>query len=174
MKTILLSVTILFSFASFGQNVFPKVVNTTGGSYQKGYYALDWSIGELPMVEPLTCNDHSFIITNGFLQAHTDAPHVKDTLLAFTKDELYIFPNPTRGKLEVNFLLREQGVAKLLLYDATGRLLQNTDVSLFGYGKFERIDISRMANSTYFLYIELTRSSGSVVKKGIYKISKIQ
>ncbi|HEY0677311.1 MAG TPA: hypothetical protein VGD17_03455 [Chitinophagaceae bacterium] len=175
MKNLVLCVIIVCTcFSSFGQALGPQVMNASGGSYKKGYYAIDWSIGELPLVDVLKPTENSYIITNGFLQAHTEFPSNVLVHNQFNPDEIRILPNPTRGRLEVNFLVSIEGTIKLSMFNAAGVALFRREVPIHGYGKFERIEMSQYPNSTYILYIELTDNNGFVNKKGVYKIAKIK
>ena len=74
MKTIVLIIAagLTYSVAE-AQSLTPQVFNTTGGTYKKGYYALDWSIGEVPLVEQYKPSGETYIITNGYLQSFTDS-----------------------------------------------------------------------------------------------------
>jgi hypothetical protein len=173
MKTIVLIAAVLSYGVADAQFVTPQVINTTGGSYKKGYYALDWSIGEVPLVDEYKATDNTYIVTNGFLQSFTDSPQQPHLPRGFAKDEIIILPNPTSGRLEVNFLMQENGVAQLTLYDAVGGRLLTRSVPLYGYGKFERFDLTSLAGSTYFLLIEFTSTIG-LHKKATYKINKIK
>ena len=174
MKILALITALITYGAAQAQLLTPQVVNTTGNTFTKGYYALDWSIGEVPLVDHFTSADKQYIVTNGFLQAFTDVPDAPEIPKGFSKEEIIILPNPTSGRLEVNFFLQEKGEARLTLYDAVGGRLLTRTVPMHGYGKFERLDLSRLAGSTYFLYIEFNGSSGGLTKKGGYKITKIK
>lgn len=175
MKTILLAFIAGFTFSAVSaQYVTPQVLNTTGGTYQKGYYALDWSIGEVPLVDAFSPSGGNYIVTNGYLQSFTENPKFNILYRAFDEDEIVILPNPTAGRLEVNFLMHETGEAQMTLYDAVGGRLLTRRVSLFGYGKFERLDLTGYAGSTYFLHIDFKSSTGPMYKKGSYKITKIK
>lgn len=174
MKANLLSVIIVFaSVSSSAQTLGPNVLNAAGGSHKQGYYSVDWSIGELALVDVLRSGDLSYTITNGFLQPYIDVVKSNNVPRAFSPDEIRILPNPTKGLLEVNFLIHEKGKIRMQMYDGKGVLFEGRNVVLDGYGKFERIDMSGLPNSTYMLYIELTGTTGTN-KKGVYKITKIK
>ena len=175
MKTSVLTAVVIFSFKmAAAQSITPQVINTTGSTFKKGYYTLDWSVGELALVDHYKPADAAYIITNGFLQSFTDAPDRTYTTVGFSRDEIIILPNPTTGRLEVNFFLQEKGEAQLTLYDAVGGQLLTRRVVFYGYGKFERLNLTGLAGSTYMLAIEFTSSTGDLKKKGTYKIVKIQ
>ena len=175
MKTIVLTVAVIFSFElAVAQTITPQVINTTGGTFRKGYYSLDWSVGELALVDQFKTSREFYIVTNGFLQSFTDSPDRPLTAGAFNRDEIIILPNPTSGRLEINFFIQEKGEALLTLYDAVGGRVLTRRVPLEGYGRFERLNLTGLTGSTYMLNIEFTGSTGELKKKGIYKIVKIQ
>jgi hypothetical protein len=175
MKTIVLSVCVILSFQmATAQSVTPQVINTTGGTYKKGYYSLDWSVGELALVDQFKPAETVYIVTNGFLQSFTDSREHPHTPGGFERDEIIILPNPTSGRLEINFFIQEKGEARLTLYDAVGGQLLTRRVIFYGYGKFERLNLTGLAGSTYLLAIEFINSTGVLKKKGTYKILKIQ
>ena len=175
MKTIALTVCVIVSFQiAVAQSVTPQVINTTGGTYKKGYYALDWSVGELALVDQFKPSESTYIVTNGFLQSFTDSPEHPLTAGGFDREEIVILPNPTSGRLEVNFFIQEKGEAQLTLYDAVGGRLLTRRIIFYGYGKFERLNLTGLAGSTYLLAIEFVNSTGVIKKKGTYKILKIQ
>ena len=175
MKTIVLTVAVLiFCEITMAQSITPQVINSTGGTYKKGYYSFDWSVGELALVDEMKGTNNTYIITNGFLQSNTETPDRQTFHGGFTRDEIIILPNPTAGKLEINFSIAEPGEAKVVLYDAVGGQLITRRVQLYGYGKFERLDLTGMPGSTYLLAIDFSSSTGKIRKKGTYKIVKIQ
>ena len=175
MKTIVLIIAagLTYSVAE-AQSLTPQVFNNTGGTYKKGYYALDWSIGEVPLVEQYKPSGETYIITNGYLQSFTDSQKPSYVPGVFGRDEIIILPNPTSGRLEVNFLIQEKGEAQLTLYDGIGRRILTRHVTLLGYGRFERFDLTPFAGSAYFLAIEFTSQNGQLNKKSSYKITKIK
>jgi hypothetical protein len=176
MRTIVLTVIFISTCClAVAQTVGPqRVINSTGGSFKKGYHVIDWSIGELAVIDQFKDAEQSCIITNGYIQAFTEFRHFTDTPNIFTPGEIRILPNPTQGRLEVNFLLHEKGQIQMTLFDALGNRVQTRQFPIYGYGRFERIDMSGLASSTYLLYIELKGSNGYQDRKGIYKITKIK
>jgi hypothetical protein len=173
MKTIIL--TVIFAaayYSSFSQSLGPQVLNATGGTFKKGYYTLEWSVGEPPLIEQFNALNGRYIITNGFIQSFSDYLTAIHTPGIFEKDEIRILPNPTQGRLEVNFVTNAKGQARLIIYDAAGIIVFTGGLPVSGYGRFERIDLSHLPNGTYFLSIELKASAGFIDKKGMYKIVK--
>lgn len=163
----------LISSDAFGQSTTPKVVNATGGTYQKGYYVLDWSIGELALVNQMKAPNAPFIITNGFLQPFSHNLNAPRPENLFTEDEIKILPNPTHGIVEINFLTKQEGKVKVKVHDRMGKVIIYKEFTSSVYGRFERIDLTGYINGTYVIHIELNPDPGFIPKKGSYKIVKI-
>ena len=175
MKTIVLTAILAAAYcSSFSQSLGPQVLNATGGTFKKGYYVLDWSVGEQPLIDQFNAAEGNFIITNGYIQSFTDFPDRRYIPNIFAKDEIRILPNPTQGMLEVNFLTHTKGQVKLIMSDAAGVTVLTREFPVSGYGRFERIDMSHMQNGIYFLRVELKAIPGFTDKKGAYKIVKIK
>ena len=173
MKTVILTAILAAAYySSFSQSLGPQVLNATGGTFKKGYYVLDWSVGETPLTDQFNAAEGTFIITNGYIQSYTDLPDRRYIANIFAKDEIRILPNPTQGMLEVNFLTHTKGQVKLNMSDAAGKIVLTREFEVSGYGRFERIDMSHMQNGAYFLRVELKAIPGFKDKKGVYKIIK--
>jgi len=166
----LLSALILISVCVRSQSVSSSVVNCAGNSYSQGYYNIDWSVGELALVNSMQSSGFA-IITNGFLQP-TSADYKNDARVYFTSDEVTIMPNPTHGKIEVNFSTAQQGTVYLYVYDVNGKVMTSDKLLLAGIRISKFIDLSTFASASYFLKLELKPAAGSVKKTGSYKIIK--
>jgi len=153
------------------QSSTQSVINTTGASCKGGRYQIDWSVGELALVEGMRSGNGHLIITNGFLQPHT--PVAADPNPQFNADEIRVLPNPTYDIVEINLLTTQQGAVRMEIYDATGKVLVRRNVVSAGFGHLERISLLPHPAGTYFLRIQLTPAQGSSAKTGSYKIVKL-
>ena len=174
MKAILLTA-LLYTVtegAVSAQTNAPYVINTTGGSFQKGYYILDWSIGELSLVHHM--QNSNYIITNGFLQPFTHDFKNASNNEAFSETEIYILPNPTRDILEVDFRTKQKGRIHILLVDVSGNTIYRRETTSNGDGHIEKVNMTGLASGTYFLQIRLNPFIGFTKKSGAYKIIKIK
>jgi hypothetical protein len=160
---------------AFGQSsVSPNVINTTGNTYTSGHYILDWSIGELALVNLMEESTQSkYIITNGFIQPFTQDPNLTNNNGVFGDGEIIILPNPTQNILEIDFRTKQKGAMNYRLYDVLGRVLFTNSFSSYGYGQIEKIDMTGARAGSYFLRIELNPDLTSVHKTGSYKIIKL-
>ena len=89
MKNTITLVIVFFLFInSDAQSIRPSVINTSGGSFQSGYYQLEWSIGELALIGEMTSSNNSLVITNGFIQPFIQYPATNNTNNVFGNDEI--------------------------------------------------------------------------------------
>lgn len=149
----------LFHVDSFSQTITPATAfNAAGGSYFKpgSYYRFDWSLGEAVLVNTICPGDSSLFLTQGMLQPITEKANLSPYIVFFAKGEYFLFPNPTHGRFEVNFLVRQSGRLELQLTDLTGRILKRRAFRYPGWGHIEHYDLSGYPNGTYFVIATLT------------------
>ncbi|HET9433325.1 MAG TPA: T9SS type A sorting domain-containing protein [Chitinophagaceae bacterium] len=173
-KTITLVIVFFFLFNCSSQSIAPSVINASGGSFQSGYYQLEWSIGELALVEQMTSSNNSLVITNGFIQPFIEYPATINTNNFFGNNEIKIFPNPASSYVEINFLSKQRGRITLSFYDGSGRKILSVADSYYGVGLIKRIPVSHLPNEVYMLHVDLDPYPGYSSKKGVYKIVKIK
>ena len=156
------------------QTISPQVVNVCGGNYTQGYYSIDWSVGELALIDQMQSFDGSNIITHGFIQPHTDHPGDIVYTTTITDEELKILPNPTRNILEIDYRSLTSGPVMFTLYDATGRALYKKQRDSYGFGFIERINMTPFAAGTYMLYVTANSiNAGAFKRQRAYKIIKL-
>jgi hypothetical protein len=66
-----------------------------------------------------------------------------------------LFPNPTTGKFEVSFFVRETGRMSLQLVDATGRVLEKRSYQYNGCCRIDLFDLSARPDGLYFVIADL-------------------
>lgn len=172
MKTAVLIALILLSVTVRSQSISSYVINSAGNTYSKGHYNIDWSVGEITLINSAQSVNGIVILTNGFLQPDL-ADNGNDTRHHFTRDEIKVLPNPTHGKVEINFATQQKGTLSLYVYDANGKILTSDQLFSNGILISKVIDLTSFASATYFLRIELDALPGSVSKTGSYKIVKL-
>ena len=165
---------LFYCIKTHSQVLSPSVINATGGTFQSGYYQLEWSIGELSLVGDMVSGDNSFVITNGFIQSHIQQPWGTNTNNIFGNDEIRVFPNPATNYVEVNFLTKQKGRITINIYDGAGKKIHTTSDTYYGDGLIKRIPVTHLPNEVYMLHINLDPAQGFSAKKGIYKIIKIK
>jgi len=162
----------LFSLSQLSAQSSPQsVLNASSASYKSNRYQVEWSVGELAVVESMRSANGHLIITNGFLQPHT--PVAADRNPQFNNDEIRVLPNPTYDIVEINLLTAQQGAVTMEIYDVTGKVLVQRKAVSAGLGHLERISLAPHAAGTYFLRIQLTPEEGFNRKTGSYKIVKL-
>src|SRR4029453_13099077 len=115
-KAITLVIVFFFLFNCKSQSIAPSVINTSGGTFQSGYYQFEWNIGELALVGEMSGSNKSLVITNGFIQPFIQYPANYNTDNIFGNDEIKIFPNPASSYVEINFLITKRGRITLTFY----------------------------------------------------------
>ncbi len=164
----------LLSHGAIGQIIAPQTVNSTGGSNRKGNLRLDWSVGEMALVNTLSAPDGGNMITNGVIQPQTGvAKSSNNRNVDFIKNEIRILPNPTRGVLDVSINMKQPGQTMLRLYDELGRLRYATTVATDRYQQIERIDMTTFLRGNYMLHVEFAAAYGAGRREGYYTIVKI-
>ena len=171
MRFILLGM-LLGNYAA-AQSIAPQAVNSTGGSHRKGNVRLDWSVGEMALVNTLSSPDSGQIITNGVIQPNiAGAKTALRRNISFDKNEILILPNPVRNVLQVNINTGQEGRSMLLLYDEMGNLRYSKLVTTNRDGQVEKIDMTGYLRGNYMLFVEFIFNNGSKNKQGFYKIIK--
>lgn len=173
-KTVFVFLTAFLFIKCRTQSIEPHIVNATGGYFQSGYHYMEWNVGEAALIGQFSSTDNSIIITNGFIQPYILKPAANNINNFFADDEIKVFPNPASKYVEINFFTRQQGKLKFKLFDASGRKTYSGELISFGVDLIERIPLSHLAGGVYTLRVDLEPYSGSVVKKGVYKIVKVE
>lgn len=84
----------------------PAILNTAGGSYDNAlsYYRHEWSFAEMLLVQAFYPADSSVLVTQGVIQPCTDKIGDSPNTVLFEAGDYKLFPNPTFGKFELDFL----------------------------------------------------------------------
>ncbi len=161
----LLAIFLAMSFYSKAQvpsmnpynGVLPAILNSAGGSYDNpsSYYRYEWSIGELVLVQTFATADSSFILTQGVLQDCTDAIIGPSHIYEFTTGDYRLFPNPSKGPFELNFLLKTSGMMSLQLINSIGQVMETRSFYYPGCCRIELFDLTRHPNGMYFIVADL-------------------
>src|SRR5215211_1218335 len=170
MPVLLPALIVLTITSASAQSITSSVINTSGNSYTEGYYSLDWSVGEMAIIESMNAANGSNVITNGFLQPNGLAAI---TGRNFDADEIKILPNPTYDNFEINLLTTQQGNINIQVFDGNGKNIFTRRTVSYGVGSIERFSLTRFAAGAYYIKIELYPVLGSVRKTGTYKIVKL-
>jgi hypothetical protein len=171
MRFILLGM-LLGNYAT-AQTIAPQTVNSTGGSHRKGNLRLDWSVGEMSLVNTLSSPDSGHIITNGVIQPNiASAKTTTSVSISFVNEEVLILPNPVRNILQVSINTGQEGESILRLYDEMGRLRSTKMITTNRYGQVAKIDMTGYTRGNYMLHVEFVSGNGSKNKQGVFQIIK--
>lgn len=163
----------LLSNYATAQSIATQAVNSTGGSHRKGNLRLDWSVGEMALVNTLSSPDSGHIITNGVIQPDIAGAQARiQRNISFVKNEILILPNPVQSMLQVSINTGEQGRSIMRLYDEMGNLRYSRVVTTSRDGQVEKIDLTGYLRGNYMLFVEFIANIGSKKKQGFYKIIK--
>lgn len=154
------------------QDQIQQVFNSTGGSVKQGNFDIEWSIGELALVNQMETSNQSLILTNGFLQPFTNLVSRKEKSY-FEPADIKILPNPTRDIIEINFFTQQQGTMTVTLFNDLGKTLYKGDFMYYGHGQYYKLNMSALANGVYTLYIYLDPLNGQTRKVGSFRVVKI-
>ena len=160
MRKLPFSFTLLFlvAIAARSQSVTPSITNASGGSYQNpsSYFRyFDWSVGELVLISTVAPSDSSIVLYQGVLQPCTEKPGFSPVNGDFQLEDVKVMPNPTTGKFEVNFFVRENGMLNLELVDMQGKVLEKRGFRYNGNFRTEQYDISQLPAGIYLLVATL-------------------
>ena len=155
---------------SYSQSVAPSTMNVAGGSYDNpnSYYRFEWSFGEMLLIDAFAPPDSSVLVTQGILQPCTEQVRNSPQTVLFESFDYKLFPNPTTGKFEINFLVKENGRMDLKLIDATGRVLEQRTYQYNGCCRIEKYDLSGYPNGLYYVIADLKPNEKR--EDGIYVI----
>ncbi|PZR25011.1 MAG: hypothetical protein DI535_19820 [Citrobacter freundii] len=140
----------------FSQSVAPATINAAGGTYdnQGSYYRFEWSFGEMLVINSFAPPDSAVLVTHGVLQPCTDGSSNPGSS-SFEPADYRLFPNPTVGKFELDFFIRESGQMNLRLVDATGKTLEKRSYAYNGCCSIQIFDLSNHPPGLYYVIAEL-------------------
>ena len=174
MKTRITATLLLVCSYAWPQLNRQSVINTSGGTFQQGYFQFEWNVGESALVDYMHDDQGRMSVSNGFLQPYVLFPGNHYPSGNFDPMEVRIFPNPAIDYVELNISTRQSGQLIIYFYTATGQRVLSREMTANGVDIIERIDVTSLPHGNYFLYLELLATKGSLAKKSIYKIVKIK
>jgi hypothetical protein len=157
--------------SSTAQSVVQYSINTTGSSTTTGGYQLEFTIGDMAIVETFT-SSNSISLTNGFLQPLTGVGVLANPFPSFAANEIKIYPIPANENVFIYLQNLPAGSIKIRLHAMGGKTLQVKDFAFNGINTNIPINIAALAAGTYTVTIELAPFLFSTVKKSSYQIIK--
>jgi hypothetical protein len=179
-KVFLLTLLTVSTCRLTAQSIKPFVFNVAGGYYNdpNSYYRFDWSIGEATLIDAFTSPNGNWMLTQGLLQPFTDSVGKSNLSLLFGAEEFRLFPNPTPGKFELDFFVRETGYMEIQLTDGNGKVLEKREYQYGDCCRIQFFDLSRYPTGTYFVVARLSpdrkRSDNKlVIRRSAFRVVKI-
>ncbi len=169
-KTILSVCILLISSVAFPQRFTPTVFNAGGGSYNDPYSYVryfEWSIGELALINTEASADGSVVVYQGVLQPCTEKPGNSPASMDFDAGDFKLFPDPTTGKFEIDFFVRDNGTLDLELTNVLGQVLERRSIRYYGCCLIEHYDISHLPSGVYFVVATLRPDAVNSVNKAV-------
>jgi hypothetical protein len=144
---------ILFRSNLFGQSIIIDVQSSGGGYYDTPYAKVQFNIGEI-----VTENyDLNFCLVNsGFEQGFKSIGSAEITNVFPTDFSVSLFPNPTKGKVNVEFTEEINQNLSLEIFDLFGKKLNELILNQ------ERVfDISEFPDGIYFVSLIIDNLSSN-------------
>jgi len=161
------------SCAAFSQSISPATINISGHSSSYGNYQFEWSVGESSSIIAMTSSN--LVVTSGVLQSFAAYQPELTNVSTWQPGEIRIYPVPTRDVIEINMLHKMAGKTKIELFDLMGKKVMEKEFEYFGVGAVEKWNLGKVPSGQYFINIQLiSTQSGKPIKKGAFKILKIQ
>ncbi|WP_293304364.1 T9SS type A sorting domain-containing protein [Pedobacter sp. UBA5917] len=156
---LLLSISFLFLFKSYGQATLTRsVAASTGSSAQVGATLVQFTVGE---VATLTLQSAGIMLTQGFQQPEIIASNFVPNAVG----NMRVYPNPAVGKTKVDFDLLTDGKVIINLVNNAGQIVHSSSVTSLA-GKIEYvIPLNGLASGMYHvvLYVNYRTFSEKLV-----------
>ena len=163
MKTLSL---ILFFIIAHTTSRAQQITNAAGNSNTVGSISIDWSFGELTLVDEKRSG--SLIISQGVLQPEKVIFKYNDDNI--NQGEIKILPNPTSGVLNIWAGFLTAGKLRFDFYDTKGSRVISEEKTYTGFNTYQFV-LDRYAAASYPLKITWQPANGKT-KTGNYIIIK--
>ncbi|HNX08053.1 MAG TPA: T9SS type A sorting domain-containing protein [Bacteroidales bacterium] len=147
----------------FAQSLTPVVISSSGGYYSTAAGSLSATVAEMTMVQ--TFSSMGNFLTQGFQQPEEWYTSVNEEQQ--TDEGISIYPNPSDGKFSLTVNSKENGLARIQLYDVLGQKTFSRQMDISAGLNTENIDISRYSMGMYFLEYLYTVNNGKKESKVI-------
>lgn len=151
-----------------------NTVNVSGGTATLNGNTYEYSIGEMVLTH--TVHHASLIVTQGFLQPdnHTTRTLGNQTTPALNTSgtQINVYPNPTSNTLLIDLLEEKAGTYQLAIYDASGRVIQNSRGDLQIGPNQLMVNLTGVASGNYYLLLSKPNALGHLEEYS-YRIQKI-
>lgn len=160
--TFLLTITTVLSLHA------QSTLNATGNSKVINGNTHSYSIGEMTLVH--TASASNIVVTQGVLQSSEGSVGLDNNEL--TKNELIIYPNPTKDVIKLQVGSLEEGEMNVILYDALGKQLISKSWNVSSVNLENQISLQDFASGQYILKV-IYKSKQNKILNQSYKIQKL-
>lgn len=134
------------------QSAERQVIGSSGKVVGNGSEGAEFTIGE-PITNTMNGGGAAYV-TNGFHQGNLSVTKLNELIEVSAS----IFPNPTQGKIHLQFKEEQKNVSSVL-FSIDGKILQSTSIN----GTTTDFDLSSYAEGTYYIKIN-NNSSFKIIK----------
>src|SRR6218665_352959 len=130
------------------QSLSPEVVASSGDVFSNTAGSVSFTIGE-PVTA--TFSVPANILTQGFQQPYTVSLTGIPEESAAT--EIYVYPNPVKDELMIDFTKMNAGSYLLTIADVSGREIMNSKMEIGSSPALQKISLSEYGNGIYFIRV---------------------
>jgi len=134
----------------------PYTLNVLGNTYQLNNMALDWSVGETPLIKMLDLQKQ-YQLSTGFLQGNYYPQLLFQQLDSFAM-QIKVGPNPFTNKIIIQSKVDELTITSIQLIDFQGHSLYSSSASFSGIHFYKEITVKKLIVPICFLEIQYTIS----------------
>lgn len=163
----------LMLIAAFGfcraQSLTPTVVSSSGGFYSNSSGQLSFTVAEMTMVQ--TFSQSNSILTQGFQQPTDFGVYVPEP--AKNGFSFGVFPNPSKGNVNLVLSTKNTAMVNIRLIDALGKTIDADRFTHAAGVNTYPYNWSNVSNGMYMLEVILTDPSTNAIQKSMKKINII-
>jgi hypothetical protein len=130
-----------------GQSLSPEVIGSTGDFYTSPAGSVSFTIGET-VVE--TFNSGSNYLTQGFQQPFMLVTAIPETSV---ENSMFVYPNPVKNNLFLDFNNMEAGAYHIAIYDASGKKIMDKQIQINAQFLATEITFTDLMNGIYLVKI---------------------
>ncbi|MFM2048667.1 MAG: hypothetical protein RI955_1215 [Bacteroidota bacterium] len=142
------------------QSISNQVIGSTGGFVSNSTNSISYTVAQ-PMAIA-TATNSSNILTQGFQQADNKATGIS-TITSPIVSAMVLFPNPSSGKISLQFSLHEDAAITFSVLNIQGKMmaeLKRENVSA-SQNVLSGFDCSNYAAGNYILLVDAQKKDGS-------------
>ena len=145
LKTVSISLILLFCFSSINSTKGQQVLATSGNNFTTQHASISWTVGELA-IESLTNNGQ--VITQGFHQTRLGTTGLD--ILPATEVDITAYPNPVSENVNIRIKdLTELKNWNYILYDQAGKVILKNKID----SDMTEVPVRSLVEAVYYLRV---------------------